>query len=110
MTEDKNKDIHQAPAGQLQFELPPDLEAIYTNLARISHTPAEIVMDFARLLPGQPKAPVVSRLIMSPVGAKLFLRALAENLARYEAGFGEINLPGDSKLAESLFRRNRPEE
>lgn len=110
MTEEKNKDTSQVSGGQLQFELPPDLEAVYTNLARISHTPAEIVMDFARLLPGQPNARVVGRMIMAPVAAKLFLRALAENLARYEAGFGEIHLPGDSKLAESLFRKQRPDE
>ena len=90
------------------LELPPDLESIYTNVARISHSPAELIMDFARLLPGQSPAKVLTRLIMSPVGAKLFYRILGENLARYEANYGEIQLPGDSGLAQQLFRSTQP--
>jgi len=86
------------------MEMPADMEAVYSNLVRISHSPAELVFDFARLLPGQTVARVVSRLLMSPIGAKLFLRALTENLARYEASFGEIQLPGDAALANDLFR------
>jgi hypothetical protein len=89
------------------MEMPVDMEAVYSNLVRISHSPAELVFDFARMLPGQTVARVVSRLLMSPVGAKLFYRALAENLARYEAAFGEIPLPGDSPLANDLFRSHR---
>lgn len=92
------------------LELPPDLESIYTNVARISHSPAEIIMDFARLLPGQTPAKVLTRLIMSPVGAKLFYRILGENLARYEASYGEIHLPGDSGLAQQLFKSAQPPE
>jgi len=79
------------------------MEALYCNLVRVSHSPAELVFDFARQLPGQAVARVVSRLLMSPVGAKLFCRALTENLARYEAAFGEIPVPGDSQLASNLF-------
>ncbi|MGD0003933.1 MAG: DUF3467 domain-containing protein [Anaerolineaceae bacterium] len=90
------------------MEMPADMEALYSNLVRISHSPAELVFDFARMLPGQTVARVVSRLLMSPVGAKLFYRALAENLARYEAAFGEIPLPGDSPLANDLFRSHHP--
>lgn len=93
------------------MELPPDLEPIYTNVARISHTPAEIVFDFARILPAQMMpARVFSRLIMSPMGAKLFYLALGENLARYESIFGKINTPGDSTLASDLFRSIHPPE
>jgi hypothetical protein len=88
--------------------MPADMEAVYSNLVRISHSPAELVFDFARQLPGQTVARVVSRLLMSPVGAKLFYRALAENLARYEAAFGEIPLPGDSPLANNLFHPHHP--
>jgi hypothetical protein len=95
------------PAPIPNMELPAGLEAVYSNLVRISHTPAELVFDFARLLPGQAVGRVVSRLIMSPVGAKLFYRALAENLARYEAAFGEIPLPGASALANNLFHPHR---
>jgi hypothetical protein len=90
------------------LEIPPDLEPRYTNLVRIAHTPAELVFDYASLLAGTPVARVVARLIMSPVGAKLFYRALGENLARYEATFGEIKIPGGSSLADELFRPPNP--
>lgn len=92
------------------IDLPEDLQALYVNLVRISHSPMEIVFDYASLLAGQPGARVLSRQVMSPLGAKLFLRALAENLARYEASFGEIQLPGDSQLADGLFRSIHPPE
>lgn len=93
---------------QLKIEVPPDLAPTYVNMARISHSPAEIIMDFACILPGDEKTTILSRMLMSPVGAKLFLRALGENLARYEAIFGEIKLPGDSSLANNLFRNIVP--
>lgn len=99
------------PPTQLPvIDLSDDLQAEYVNLVRISHSPMEIVFDYASLLAGQARAKVRSRLVMSPIGAKLFLRALAENLARYEAAFGEIQIPGDSQLAEHLFRPLQPPE
>ena len=85
------------------MEVPANLPAVYANLVRISHSPAELVMDFAHLLPGNTSASVNTRLVMSPIGAKLFYLALGENLARYEASYGEIALPGNSPLANSLF-------
>jgi hypothetical protein len=90
------------------MELPPDLPIIYVNLVRIAHSPSELVFDFAHLLPGAGPARVASRLVMSPLGAKLFYRALAENLARYEAAFGAIAIPGDPSLVENLFRPPQP--
>ncbi len=106
-----NQPKPQPPVPPLNMDLPPDLQAVYSNLARISHTPAELVFDFAQILPGQAAAKVLARLIMSPVGAKLFYRALGENLARYEAMFGEITLPrGDPGLASDLFRNVHPPE
>jgi len=93
------------PPQQIPLEMPPGLVIEYANLVRIAHSPSELVMDFAHLLPGvSPAAQVSSRIVMSPLGAKLFYRALAENLARYEAAFGEIPIPGDHSLAENLFR------
>jgi hypothetical protein len=86
------------------------MEPAYTNLARISHSPADIVVEFAHLLPGETTANMRSRVVMSPLSAKLFLRALAENLARYEAAFGEIIVPSNNSLAESLFRPHHPPE
>jgi hypothetical protein len=105
-----NPAARPAPQGFPPLETPADLEPVYANLVRISHSPAELVLDFARLLPGDPMARVRARLLMSPVGAKLFYRALGENLARYEAAFGEIALPGDPTLVSDLFRGAHPPE
>ena len=87
-----------------------ELSTVYSNLARIAHSPADIVIDFAHLLPGEKSATVNARVLMSPLSAKLLLRALAENISRYEAAFGEINVPVNTTLAESLFRPNQPPE
>lgn len=92
------------PPPSPALEVPPDLESIYVNLVRIAHSPSELVFDFAHLLPGSTPARVKARVVMSPLGAKLLFRALAENLARYEAAFGEIKVPGGGNLAEQLFR------
>jgi hypothetical protein len=93
-----------------QLEIPPDIDTIYINLVRIAHSPSELVFDFAHLLPDRSPARVRSRIVMSPLGAKLLYRALAENLARFEASFGEIRIPGDNTLADALFRPPHPPE
>jgi hypothetical protein len=92
----------------INVELPTDLQPTYSNLARITHSPAEMVMDFARFLPGMQSAPILARMILSPTAAKLLFRALGENLARYEAAYGEIPVPHDSSLANDLFRAVQP--
>ena len=97
------------PAGP-KINVPEGMEPAYANLARISHSPADIVIDFAHLLPGETSANIRSRVVMSPLSAKLLLRALTENLARYEAAFGEITMPSNNSLAESLFRPPHPPE
>ena len=89
---------------RVTIEIPKDLEAVYANVAFISHTPAEIVIDFAQVLPRMPKGNVVSRVIMSPMHAKMLQNALAQNLANYERQFGEIRLPIQQSLADQLFR------
>ncbi len=94
----------------IKLEIPADQQPKYTNLVRISHSPAELVFDFAQLVPYTQTADVVSRLIMSPMGAKLFFRALSENLAKYEATFGEIVMPPNGGLANDLFRTIQPPE
>ncbi|MCE9645822.1 MAG: DUF3467 domain-containing protein [Chloroflexi bacterium] len=91
------------PTGPV-LELPADLELVYANLARIAHSPADIVLDFAHLLPGEPKAKIRSRVVMTPLSAKLLVKALSDNIARYETAFGEINLPTNTTLADNLFR------
>jgi hypothetical protein len=90
--------------------VPEGMEPAYANLARISHSPADIVIDFAHILPGETTANIRARVVMTPLSAKLLLRALIENLGRYEAAFGEITVPSNSSLAESLFRPPHPPE
>jgi len=92
------------PRVTISLEVPPDLEIVYGNLARISHSPADIVIDIAHALPGENKAVVQARVVMSPLSAKLFYKALGENLSRYETALGEINVPVNSSLADQLFR------
>jgi hypothetical protein len=95
----------QPPQGQrITIEIPKELTAVYANLAFISHTPAELVLDFAQVLPRMPKGNVVSRVIMSPMHAKMFHMALGQNLANYERQFGEIRVPQQPSLADQLFR------
>ena len=88
---------------QTTLEVPADLQPVYANLVRIAHSPADLVFDFAHLLPGENKALIRARILMSPLSAKLLYRALGENLARYESTFGEIALPRAS-LADQLFK------
>lgn len=81
---------------QINIELgEKEAEGIYSNLAIITHSPAEFVMDFTRVLPGVPKARVHARVIMTAQHAKLLLRALEDNIAKYEMKFGEIKIHGE---------------
>ena len=81
--------------GQLKIELTPEVaEGIYANLAIITHSSAEVVLDFIRVLPGAPKANVKSRIVLAPEHAKRLLFALQDNIVKYEKQFGKINLPG----------------
>ena len=97
-----------AHTPNLPLEVPPDLQTIYINLVRIAHLPSELTFDFAHLTPGETPTKVRLRVVMSPLGAKLFYRALGENLSRYEASFGEISVPGQKSLADFLFRSPPP--
>ena len=65
----------------------------YSNLAIISHSTSEFILDFAAILPGLPKAKVKSRIILTPEHAKRLLMSLQENVGRYENSFGKINIP-----------------
>lgn len=92
--------VHQLPP----MEMPSDLQVEYVNLVRIAHSPSELIFDFAQMLPGSPAARVQSRIVMSPLGAKLLYKALGENLAKFETAFGEIPIPSSLSLADYLFR------
>lgn len=86
--------------GQLQIELKEEIGlGIYSNLAIIAHSSSEFVLDFVRVLPGMPKAPVQSRIILAPEHAKRLLRALEDNVSKYEQAFGPISIPEEKTLA-----------
>ncbi|MDX1904584.1 MAG: DUF3467 domain-containing protein [Thermonemataceae bacterium] len=75
----------------IDVELTEDMATgAYSNLVMISHSPTEFVMDFITMLPGMPKAKVVSRIILAPEHAKSFLAALKENIDIYEQSFSKI--------------------
>ena len=79
-------------------------EGTYANLVLIAHTAAEFVLDFARVTPGVPKTKVHSRIIMAPQHLKGFLRALNENIEKYEDRFGEIKIQGMPSDKEFGFK------
>lgn len=86
---------NQNPPAQQQINIELDentAEGTYSNLVIITHSPAEFIMDFTRVVPGVPKAKVQSRIIMTPQHAKLFLNALGENIKRFETQFGDIKI------------------
>lgn len=100
----------QPPNRQLRLEIPNNLNATYSNAAIVSQTTSEIVIDFLQIMPNDPRARVQTRVVMTPVNAKLFLNALQTNLARYEANFGEIPTPQQpGSLADQLFGGMKPE-
>lgn len=81
----------QKEKNQLNIELSEEVaEGTYSNLAIITHSSAEIVIDFIRVMPGVPKAKVKSRIVMTPQHAKRLLKALAENINKYENAHGSI--------------------
>lgn len=77
--------------NQVNIDLPEDVaEGTYANLAIISHSHAEFIVDFIRLVPNVPKAKVKSRIILTPEHAKRLMKALHENIDKYEKQFGKI--------------------
>ncbi len=79
--------------NQMQLELPEDIaQGTYSNLAIISHSSSEFVLDFVRIVPGVPKAKVKSRIILTPEHAKRLLNALEDNIDRFEKNNGPISL------------------
>lgn len=78
--------------NQINIELPEDIaEGVYSNLAIISHSHSEFVVDFIRLMPNVPKAKVKSRVVLTPHHAKRLMRALADNIKKFESQFGVID-------------------
>jgi hypothetical protein len=77
--------------NQIDIELSEEVaDGTYANLAIISHSNSEFIVDFIRMMPGLPKARVKQRIILSPQHAKRLMFALGDNLRKYEENFGEI--------------------
>lgn len=84
-------DSNQQPSGQINIELDEKIaEGIYSNLAIINHSASEFVLDFVCIMPGTPKAKVKSRIVLTPQHAKRLLKAMGENIHRFETAHGEI--------------------
>lgn len=82
--------------NKIDIELTEDIaDGIYANLAIISHSSSEFVVDFVRMLPGIPKAKVKSRILLTPQHAKRLLMALSDNIDKFEDAFGHIDLQND---------------
>ena len=85
--------------GQLQIELKEEVaQGTYANLAIITHSSSEFIVDFVRVMPGMPKAGVQSRIVLAPEHAKRLLRALEEKIGKYERAFVPIRMPDEQPL------------
>ncbi len=82
--------------SEIQIELSDEIaQGIYSNLAIISHSSSEFVVDFVRIVPGVPKAKVKSRIILTPEHAKRLLMALRDNIDKFEQQNGPIRIQND---------------
>ena len=81
-----------------------DMQTNYANMVRVVHSPHEVVLDFGQIIPGDMMLPINTRIIMTPIGAKLLLNALKDNIEKYESLNGEIILPERPNLAAQLFK------
>ena len=79
-----------------------EADGTYANLSLISHSQAEFILDFARIVPGMPKAKVHSRVIMTPMALKALQANITANLERYEKMHGEIKLSGQPQMNHNI--------
>lgn len=85
----------QTKPVSIQVELgEKEAEGVYSNMAIISFSPSEFFLDFARRMPGSPKAKVYARIVMTPPNLALLHKALEQNLENYQEKFGKIRLEG----------------
>ena len=89
---------------RVTVEMSKDLQAVYANATLIDFSPAEVVVDFIQMLPRMPKAQVKTRVLLSPIHAKMLQQALSQHVTKFERQFGEIRLPSQSFLADQFFR------
>ena len=100
MNMDENKNLHQ-----ISIELDNDSNnGEYSNLVIVTHSSAEFVMDFTKILPGVKKAKVHSRIIMAPEHAKAFMNALSDNIEKFESKNGKIRTVSNKRFENYPFR------
>ena len=101
MEENKN---NQQQQNQFQMGISPEVaEGTYSNLALITHSSSDFILDFACALPGMPAPQIKSRVIMAPEHAKRLLHALQSNIYNYEQSFGKIELPDEQERTIAPF-------
>jgi hypothetical protein len=85
------EDTNKPAQVNINIELPEEVaEGIYSNLAIITHSNSEFIIDFIRIMPGVPKAKVKSRILLTPQHAKRLMKALKDNLSKFEATHGTV--------------------
>ena len=95
MEKDKNK------SQQIKIEFNEESTSVeYSNFVVVTHSAAEFVLDYIRILPGMIKAKVKSRVIMSPMHVKTLMFALQDNIKKYEDKFGEIKVLKQDKQSQ----------
>jgi hypothetical protein len=95
--------MNKQPQQRITLDLgEKEAEGTYSNLTLITSSPAEFILDFARMVPGLPKAKVHARIIMTPQAAKALQKNLAANLERYEEKHGEIKLAGQPETGPGI--------
>ncbi len=105
MSEDKPAPSPRPQGGGSNLQLSIDeaeAQGIYSNLALISHSNSEVIIDFARALPGLAKAKVHARVILTAPNAKALHKALGDNLAKFEDQYGPINLAGHPEPGKNI--------
>lgn len=96
---------------QINIELrDAEAEGIYSNMVMVGHSPSEIILDFARIMPGAQKGRVYSRIIMTPPHAKMLLKALEDNLKKFESQYGTIKIHGKEQKNIGFDAASDPED
>jgi hypothetical protein len=97
---------NKAPENQLNIEIAEEVaEGTYANLAIITHSHAEFVIDFVNVMPGTPKSRVKNRIILTPFHAKRFMKAMIDNVKKFESANGTIQ---DMESVEIPFNFGGP--
>ena len=103
MNDSKDKQPRPTSAQNLQLSIDEtEGQGVYANLALISHSNSEVILDFARALPGLAKAKVHARIILTPHNAKALHRALGDNITKFEAQHGPIQLSGEEEPGKAI--------